>query len=178
MAIHLAFLRAINLGRTRVFPKGDIHRVVTALGFEDVETHINTGNVRFDTRLRSHTKIELALEQAFAADRGFAVPTIVFSAREFRDLADDAQALAAEHSGMARHYVYLLSQPPESALAERIEATSGEQGDMVVRGRTVHALLRPGYRAGVVDPLRAAKLMPDATARTLTVITTIADKWC
>jgi len=178
MAVHLAFLRAINLGSRRVFPKSDIQRVVADVGFEDVATHINTGNVRFDTRLRSRAKIEQTLERAFAADRGFDVPTVVFSARDFRAMADDASELTARHPGLARHYVYLLKEPPSAARTAEIEATSGDEGDMVVRGRAAHALLRPGYRAGVVDPLGAAKLLPDATARTLTVITTVADKWC
>ncbi len=178
MATHLAFLRAINLGARRVFPKADIQRVVGGVGFEEVETHINTGNVRFDTRMRSAAKIEQTLERAFAADRGFDVPTIVFPAREFRDLADDTAALHARHPGLARHYVYLLKQPPAPDRAAQVEATSSEHGDMVVRGRAVHALLRPGYEAGVVDPLGAAKLLPDATARTFTVIATVAEKWC
>lgn len=178
MATHLAFLRAINLGSRRVFPKADIQRVVADVGFEDVDTHINTGNVRFETRMRAHGRIEETLEKAFAADRGFEVPTIVFSSREFRELADDAAALNSRHPGLARHYVYLLKQPPTPAHAAQVEATSSEKGDMVVRGRAVHALLRPGYQAGVVDPLGAAKLLPDATARTLTVVSTVADKWC
>lgn len=178
MATHLAFLRAINLGSRRVFPKGDIQRVVGEVGFEDVETHINTGNVRFDTRMRSCTKIEQTLEKTFAADRGFDVPTIVFSAKDFGELAEDAASLNSRHAGLARHYVYLLKQSLPAARAAQVEATSSERGDMVVRGRAVHALLRPGYQAGFVDPLGAAKLMPDATARTLTVVTTIADKWC
>ena len=177
MAIHLAFLRAINLGSKRVFPKADIQRVVAEAGFEDVDTHINTGNVRFDTRMRASPKIEQALERAFAADRGFDVPTTVFSATDFRALAADAAQLNARHPGLARHYVYLLKQPPTPARAAAIEATSNEKGDMVVRGRAVHALLRAGYQAGVVDPLGAAKLLPDATARTLTVVTTVAAKW-
>lgn len=178
MATHLAFLRAINLGPRRVFPKGDIQRVVGEVGFEDVETHINTGNVRFETRMRSSAKIGQTLEKAFAADRGFDVPTIVFSAKEFADLAEDATVLHSRHSGAVRHYVYLLKQSLPPARAAQVEATSGEKGDMIVRGRAVHALLRPGYQDGIVDPLRGARLLTDATARTITVITTIADKWC
>src|SRR5690606_4744673 len=111
MATHLAFLRAINLGAKRVFPKADIQRVVASVGFEDVATHINTGNVRFTTRMRSRPRIEAALEQAFAADRGFEVPAITFDATEFADLAAEAQQINAEHPGLARHYVYLLKAP-------------------------------------------------------------------
>lgn len=178
MAMHVAFLRAVNLGSTRVFPKADIQRVVTGVGFDDVATHINSGNVRFDTRMRSCDRISQVLERAFALDRGFDVPAVVFSTKEFRVVADEAARLAAQHPGAARHYVYLLKAPLSPDRAAQVEATSDDAGAMVVRGRSVHALLRPGYQPGAVDPLGAAKLMPEATARTATVVATIAEKWC
>jgi uncharacterized protein (DUF1697 family) len=46
---YVAFLRAINLGAKGKFPKAAIIRAVEAAGFTDVETYINTGNVRFDS---------------------------------------------------------------------------------------------------------------------------------
>jgi uncharacterized protein (DUF1697 family) len=176
MATYLAFLRAINLGRTRVFPKDDIRRVAAAVGFEDVETHINTGNVRLSTRMRSRARIESILEDAFARDRGFDVPTIAYSCREFAELAAEAQSLT--RPGVARHYVYLLKEEPSAEAVRAIEATSSELGEMIVRGRAAHALLAPGYQDGQVDPLRAARMLGVATNRTLTVVSTIAAKWC
>lgn len=178
MPTHLAFLRAINLGATRVFAKDDIRRVVTETGFEEVATHINTGNVCFRTRLRSRAKIEAALERAFRADRGFEVPTIVFTTAEFRQVARDGQELSAAHPGLARHYVYLLKDELDPAQVAAVEAASSEHGTMVVRGRAAHALLGPGYQNGRVDPLGAAKLLGVGTNRNLTVVTALAAKWC
>ena len=178
MAVRLAFLRAVNLGAKRVFPKTDIQRVVASVGFEDVATHINTGNVRFDSRLRSRAKIEITLERAFAADRGFDVPTVVYSAAEFADVAEQGRELSAAHPGLARHYVYLLKDEPDPQTAAQIEATATDAGRMIVRGRAAHALLGPGYQNGTVDPLGAAKLLGIATNRNLTVITALAAKWC
>jgi uncharacterized protein (DUF1697 family) len=175
---YLAFLRAINLGATRKFPKGDITRVVTDAGFADVATHINTGNVRFTTSMRSRAKIEATLEAAFLADRGFEVPTIVFTADEFAAVAKEAAALSAARPGLARHYVYLLNNELPASVVAQVEATSGDVGEMVVRGRAAHALLKPGYEDGVVDPLRAAKLLGVGTNRNLNVVTTLAAKWC
>ncbi|MET0296045.1 MAG: DUF1697 domain-containing protein [Microbacterium sp.] len=178
MTTYVAFLRAVNLGPTRRFPKEDIIRVVTDTGFTGAATHIASGNVRFDTTLRSRAKIEATLEKAFLADRGFEVPTIVFTAAEFADLAQDAAALNAEHPGLARHYVYLLKDELPASVVADVESTSSDAGEMVVRGRAVHALLLPGYQDGDVDPLRAAKLLGVGTNRNLNVVTTIARKWC
>ncbi|KAA9089410.1 DUF1697 domain-containing protein [Microbacterium radiodurans] len=178
MATHLGFLRAINLGATRVFPKDDIRRVTEVAGFENVQTHINSGNIRFDTRMRARARIEHAIERAYAADRGFDVPTITFRADEFAALAADAAALSDENPGLARHYVYLLKDELDAETSELVEARTTDAGRMIVRGRAVHALLQPGYQDGVVDPLGAARLLGVATNRNLTVVRTLAEKWC
>src|SRR6187431_304093 len=108
MGTYVGFLRAINLGAKRKFPKAAIIAAVEKAGFTDVETYINTGNVRFDTTLRSRAKIEAALEKAFEAEAGFAVPTIVFTQKELVAIADEAESFG--HGG--RHYVSLLKETP------------------------------------------------------------------
>src|SRR4051794_20858140 len=45
MPTYVAFLRAINLGATRKFPKDAIRAATEAAGGSGVETYINTGNV-------------------------------------------------------------------------------------------------------------------------------------
>ena len=178
MATYLAFLRAINLGPTRVFPKGDIQRVVEGAGFDGVATHINTGNVRLETRMRSRARIEETLERAFFADRGFEVPTIVYPAGEFAAIADDTRRLGEEHPGLARHYVYLMKDELPAEQIAAVEARGDERGRMRVLGRAAHALLQPGYEDGKVDPLSAARLLGVATNRNANVVQSLAAKWC
>lgn len=176
MATHLAFLRAINLGARRKFPKTEIKAAVESAGFTAVETHINTGNVRFETRMRSRARIEKALEQAFRDNRDFEVPTIVFSAPEFAQVALDADEL--HHEDLSRHYVWLLKEPLDPATHAEVEQLSTEQHRAVVRGRVVHLLLGLGYQQATVDPLRVERLLGVATNRNYNVVTTIARKWC
>lgn len=178
MPTYFAFLRAINLGPTRKFSKADIARVVTDAGFADAETHINTGNVRFSTPMRSLARIEQTLEAAFVSDRGFEVPTIAFRPREFQTIAEDAAELAAARPEAVRHYVSLLKAAPDPQTILAIEATSSPAGDVVVRGRAVHALLVPGYEDADLPALRVAKLLGVNTTRNATVIAAIATKWC
>ena len=71
MPTYIAFLRAINLGANRKFPKDAIRAATEAAGGTEVETYINTGNVRFTTSLRSRAKVEQTLERSFAKHAGF-----------------------------------------------------------------------------------------------------------
>ncbi|MGN0063412.1 MAG: DUF1697 domain-containing protein [Nocardioides sp.] len=178
MTQFLVFLRAINLGARRKFPKDAIVAATQAAGFTGVATHINTGNVLLSTDLGDREAVEGALEAAYLADRGFEVPCIAFEAREFADLARRAVELSEERPGLERHYVYLLKEAPSADVVAAVEATSSDVGEMVVEGRAAHALLGPGYQDGKVDPLNAAKLLGVATNRNLNVVRTLAQKWC
>ena len=75
MPTYVAFLRAINLGSTRKFPKDAIKVATEAAGGRDVETYINTGNVRLTHSARSVAKVQAALEKSYAAEAGFEVST-------------------------------------------------------------------------------------------------------
>ncbi|HYF72184.1 MAG TPA: DUF1697 domain-containing protein [Nocardioides sp.] len=174
MASYIAFLRAINLGAKRKFPKEDIRAAVEAAGFTGVETYINTGNVRFDTRLRSRARIEAALEEAFLADRGFEVPAIVFTPAELSEIA--ARAATFGHAG--RHYVSLLKEEPSEAAIAEIEARTTADEVARVSGRAVHLLLGENYHEARLTNAVVERLLGVATNRNLTVIEALARKWC
>jgi uncharacterized protein (DUF1697 family) len=178
MPSYVAFLRAINLGATRKFPKEDIRAAVEAAGGTDVETYINTGNVRFTSMLRSRAKVEAALEKAFLADRGFAVPTVVLTLAELAAVAADAEELAAERPGDGRHYVSLLKESPSQAAASQAEDLSSDAERVVVRGRAAHLMLGENYRDATLDNAVVEKLLGVATNRRDTVIIAMAKKWC
>ena len=175
MSTHVAFLRAINLGAKRKFPKVQIVAACESAGFTDVETYINTGNVRVTSSLRSRAKVEAALEDAFLEAAGFEVPTIVYTQKELAEIGKDAEELSAERE-LARHYILLLREPVADAAA--VEALSTDDHRAVVRHRACHLLLGPSYELGGVDPLRVEKLVGVATNRNYNVITTLARKWC
>jgi uncharacterized protein (DUF1697 family) len=174
VATYIGFLRAINLGATRKFPKASIVRAVEAAGFTDVATYINTGNVRFDTTVRSRAKIEATLEEAFEAESGFAVPTIVFTQKELREIADEAASFG--HGG--RHYVSLCKDVPSAADVKKLEDSSTTDEVAKVGGRAVHLLLGDNYHEARLTNAAVEKYLGVATNRNLTVISALAEKWC
>lgn len=174
MATWIGFLRAINLGAKRKFPQADIVAAVEAAGFTSVQTYINTGNVRFDTTLRSRARIEAALEAAFLERAGFEVPTICFTPAELREVAEHAESFG--HGG--RHYVSLLKEPPSEATAVALEETSSAEEVARVGGRAVHLLLGENYHEARLTGATVEKRLGVSTNRNLTVIRALVQKWC
>ena len=172
---YVAFLRAINLGATRKFPKEAIVASAQAAGFEDVETYINTGNVRVTADVGSREEVELLLEKAFLADRGFEVPTIAFTPEELTAIAADAARFGDGHDG--RHYVSLLKEPPTEAQVAALQELAAAGEVARVGGRAVHLLLGANYHTARLTNAVVEKHLGVATNRNLTVIGALAGKW-
>lgn len=180
MPEYVAFLRAINLGKNRKFPMAELRALLEREGFEAVETYIQTGNVRLRSTLRSPQRLAERLEELFEADRGFAVPTVVLTPAELRQVYVDAQELVPPpHLATAevRRYVTLLKDdPPADAVAE-IEALELDGEAARVRGRAVHVWLRDGYQNAKLSNAWIERSLGMATTRDLKVVTALAERW-
>lgn len=178
MAVYIAFLRAINLGAKRKFPKADVRRVVDETGASDVAVHLNTGNVRLSSRQRSCSAVEARLEAAFAADRGFEVPTVVVTPTELAAVVADADEVAREAPfDVAAHYVTLMREVP-SAQTVTLISHEGEGEVTAVRGRAVHLMLDGTDRYHQVKlPAAVDRAMGVWTNRNLTVVRDLAARW-
>lgn len=177
MPTYLAFLRAINLGARRRFPKDAVTAATEAAGGTDVATYLNTGNVRLTSARRSRERVEADLEAAYLADRGFEVPTIVLTPAELRRVADDADELAAALDEGGRQFVSLLKAEPDAAGTRVIESAAGPGERAVVRGRAVHLLLDGDYRGATLTNATVEKALGVATNRNVTVIRALASSW-
>src|SRR6476620_3213515 len=93
MPSYIAFLRAVNVGK-RKFPMTELRDLLTEAGYDDVATHIQTGNVLLATSERSRAKVTTALEKLFEKDRGFEVTTVVFTPQELAAIVADAAKVA------------------------------------------------------------------------------------
>jgi uncharacterized protein (DUF1697 family) len=107
----VASLRAVNLGkRTVKMPR--LVELVSGLGYDDVWTHINSGNVVFETP-GSRVTLERQLEAALEDDLGFEVTTFVRTATELR------RTLALDPFPVARGDTYFVTFLRPGGLAPR-----------------------------------------------------------
>ncbi len=93
MPTYIALLRAVNVGG-RYYKMADLRDHLTTSGLAEVETHIQTGNVRFRTPMRSAAKVERHVEEVLGEHCGFDVPSVILTPAELRGIHDDAQGLA------------------------------------------------------------------------------------
>lgn len=179
MPTYVAFLRAINLGANRKVPMADLRACLAEAGFEDVETHIQTGNVKLRTATRSAAKVERELETLLSDRFGFEIPAILFTPAQLRQVYDDAMAFepAGDVEG-ERRYAVLFKQG-ETPTAEEAAAIAawdepGEAGRAV--GRAVHVWL-DGTSQGAKFFGAFDKPLRPGTNRNSKVLVAVTEKW-
>ena len=84
MTRFVALLRAVNVGG-RTLPMAALRELCEGLGWEKVETYIQSGNVVFEAKGQT-AALETALERAIAKRFGFEAPAMIRTAAEWRTL--------------------------------------------------------------------------------------------
>lgn len=176
MPTYIGFLRAVNIGK-RQYKTADLRAALTAAGYGDVDTYIQTGNVRVSSPLRSQVKLAAELERVFSADRGFEVPTMVFSPAELQTLVEEAAEVPIKPPEYA-HYVSLLKEPASASVAQAAAALSLPGETVVVRGRAVHLLYDVPYGQAKLSNPKLERTVGPATNRSLKVLREIVERWC
>ena len=111
---HIALLRGINVGGHNRVPMAELRSLFEGLGHEHVATYVQSGNVVFDSAA-GQSAIVSAIEQAIAAQFGFAVPVVVRSRSELAAVAT-RHPLAGDEPDEAKLHVFFLADAPPAAI--------------------------------------------------------------
>jgi len=127
MGRHVALLRAVNVGG-RKLPMAELRALGAQLGWEDVATYIQSGNLVFSAAGAAGalaTQLEGAIEKSF----GMVVPVIVRTAAQWRAYAPANPFPQAARDEPNRLMLLLSKRPPAAGAEQAIEAkaAAGEQ---------------------------------------------------
>ncbi len=129
MTTFVALLRSINVGGRNKVPMADLRALVGSLGFESVETYVQSGNVVF-AGPGAPEAVARAIQSRITADLGLEVPVIVRSRQQLgRVIA--ANPYAGLEVDPRTVHVTFLSGPPDAEHRRdlgRLAAESGPDG--------------------------------------------------
>lgn len=116
----VALLRAVNVGG-RKLPMAELRALCGELGWEDVATYIQSGNLVF-TAPGKADEIEAALEKAIEKEFGLDVPVVVRSEAEWAEYPELNPFPKAAKDAPAKLHLLLFKRPPAKVSAAAIEA--------------------------------------------------------
>jgi len=172
MTTRVGFLRAVNVGK-RTVQMAKVVDVCEGLGFGNVWTFINSGNVVFDAS-GARAAIERSMEKALEAEFGFECTTFVRTAAELRSaLAVDPFPLAAGDT----YFITFLKDAPSAEVAKALHAASNDFDTLEVHGRDVHWRMRGKSTDTRIKPATWKLLGPNSsTSRNVNMLRKLSAK--
>lgn len=150
---YIALLRGVNVGRAKRIAMADLRKLIADLGYADVRSLLNSGNVVFTGPAKSHDAVAAEIEDALVLKLGVASRTLVLGCDELDGImsSNPLLDLATDHSRLLT-FILAVRHPRDA-----IKALCGQdwRPGAVALGERAAYVWCPG---GILDSTAAAAL--------------------
>jgi uncharacterized protein (DUF1697 family) len=158
---YIALLRGVNVGRAKRIAMADLRKLVVDLGYGDVRSVLNSGNVVFSGPARPHDAIGAEIEEALVLKLGVAARALVLGAEELADIVAGNPLLERAHDH-SRLITFIVSSPEHRESIAALCAQDWAPGAAALGERAAYVWCPDG----ILDSAAAAALgkqLGDAT---------------
>ncbi len=113
MMVYISILRGINVSGQKLIKMAALKQMYEKLGFHNVKTYLQSGNVIFSSNEKSITKLEMLITAQIEKDFGFTVPVIVFNSETLKSIITHNPFLKDAEKDPAFFHVTFLAATPE-----------------------------------------------------------------
>jgi uncharacterized protein (DUF1697 family) len=121
MPVYIALLRGINLGGHKKIKMEELRASLAALGFADVKTYIQSGNVVFKAAKVSDKALSKKIEATILSRFGHSVSVIIRTAEEIKQVIANNPFLEEPGVDQTKLHVMFLHEPPAQAAVKQLE---------------------------------------------------------
>lgn len=174
MNYYVALLRGINVSGSNKILMLDLKEMFVQLGFANVKTYLQSGNVVFQTDSTEALKIEQQIKSEILKVFGFDISVWVLSKKSFSKIYKNNPFLNNKELDFKMIYTVFLKKTPDSQLFNKIKYNSDYPEEMVLDGKSIYMYYVNGYgRSKVNNNFFEAKLKVIATTRNWRTVTNI-----
>ena len=172
---YVALLRGINVGGKNMIKMGPLRELLSGMGFDNVASYVNSGNLAFDTRKTDDDKLAERIHNEIEQKLGFDVSVMVRSVDEINNVIANNPYDGQFDSHKDLHVFFLkerMSAEQEKMLLEK----NSDVEKISVKGREIYYLLK----ISIIDSVLGKgfidkKLKVPATARNWRTVTKLAE---
>ncbi|HMO56918.1 MAG TPA: DUF1697 domain-containing protein [Roseiflexaceae bacterium] len=147
----IALLRGINVGGRNRMPMADLRTICEQLGWQEVQTYIQSGNVVFRSA-ELPAADEALLERAIAQRFQLHIPVIVRNAATWAAYAANNPFMAESHEVPSHVMLALAKEPLRSATAEELQEQARDGERLVAVGEALWIYYSAGAGRSRLSP--------------------------
>ncbi len=174
---YVAFLRAVNVGGHNKIKMDDLKKLFISLGYKNVETVIQSGNVIFETPEKNVKAITAKVEKKLNELMKKEIKTFVRTHSELSKIVKSNPFSKIKADDKIKTYVFFLYNEPERKFKLPLESSNKEINVFLKINLNLFMLVKkiPGKASSPNDFIEKT-FGVSATARNWNVVCNIADK--
>lgn len=143
---YISMLRGINVSGQKTIRMDDLRAQYVRLGFADVVTYIQSGNVIFESAEKNRAVLKTKIEKAIEKKYGFQVPVEIRSHRDFANILDHCPFAQTDVDDYGtKILVTFLSASPTKANTEKLLQSVDAPEQLVVIGKEIYLFCPNGH---------------------------------
>lgn len=166
METYIAFLRGINVGGNTMLPMSELKSICDGIGFKNVRTHIQSGNVIFASGLSEEVLVK-KLERALQAGRQKHIPVVIRTADELGSVISRNPFPDARPAQVG--VMFFADPVPKDILKDM---TIPEPEEVEISGREIYLHYPDGMGR---SKLRLPKMLQKGTVRNINTVARLAE---
>jgi uncharacterized protein (DUF1697 family) len=161
---YVAFLRGINVGGKTIIKMEELRKVFASLGFTNVKTYIQSGNVVFESDKNDQAKLAEIIANAVESNF-FKTPIMIRSIDEIKQAIANNPFANEQFEDKLFHIVFLNEKLTDEKI-EMLLSNNSEKEIFAVINREIYCLLRENVSGSLLGKKYIDnKLKVAATAR-------------
>ncbi len=138
-------LRGINVGSQKRIKMGELIVLYQSLGFKNVISYLQSGNVIFGTNAEGIKELANIIENKIKQIFGFEVVVLIRTPGELAQIVNDNPFLKGKDTNVDKLYITFLSDTPERPLSNQMKEMRNEQDKFILLNREVYLYCQNGY---------------------------------
>ena len=166
MNTYISILRGINVGGQRMIKMDALRQLYASLGFENISTYIQSGNVIFLSKPEKVEVLAGVIAKKIAETFGFDVPTIVIEKADYQEMISKNPFLAEITKDPAHLHITFLSETPIQENVDKIAISQYLPDEFRMIGKVVYLYCPNSYsNSKLTNSFFESKLKVTATTR-------------
>jgi uncharacterized protein (DUF1697 family) len=173
MSTWIAFFRGVNVGGNTL-PMKQLAAALEDVGFADVRTYIQSGNVLFTCPKATASQLVKRIGDCVAKRFNFQPRVLVLSSKELARAAAANPFREADENPKSLH-LYFLARAPSSPDIEGLHRVKAKTEEFELKGKVFYLHTPAGFGVSKLAERAERLLGVDATARNWRTVRTVLD---
>jgi len=138
MSNYISLLRGINVSGQKKIKMADLRAHYEAIGFTEVQSYIQSGNVLFKSSINDESAIAKKIANKIKKEYGFDVPILITTKKSLKKIISKNPFAKKADVDIKKLYVTFMAELPNKALSKTLQAHEDPNDEIIIDKQIIY----------------------------------------